>query len=117
MEPERPSEGHEPVRKLLREWRVITPLPSEFQEGVWHRIERAQAAKPLVPSVGAAIAHWIGTALLRPALATSYVAVLLAIGVMAGWAQARQETTRIKDELGHRYVRALDPFLIPHDIP
>ena len=50
---------------------------------------------------------------LRPVLAASYVAVLLSIGVTAGWAQARQETARVHDELGQRYVRALDPYQAP----
>ena len=117
MKRERPSEGHEPVRKLLRDWKVTTRLPPGFQEGVWRRIERAQAAQPSVPSAWALIAHWIGTALPRPALATSYVAVLVAIGVTLGWAQARQETARLKDELGQRYVRVLNPFLTSRHVP
>jgi hypothetical protein len=49
----------------------------------------------------------------RPALAASYVALLLAVGVSAGWAQARQETARVRDELGQRYVRVLDPYQAP----
>ena len=49
----------------------------------------------------------------RPALAASYVAILLAIGVTAGWAQAHHETSRVKNELGERYVRMLDPSQTP----
>ena len=111
MEPERPSENPEPVRKVLREWKVTTPLPPRFQEQVWQRIERAEPQSGF--SVWAVIAHWVGTVLPRPALAASYVAILLTIGVTVGWAQARQETARVKDELGQRYVRVLDPYLAP----
>jgi hypothetical protein len=107
MKPE--FENPEPLRKVLKEWRSDAPLPPRFQEQVWQRIERAQA--PAAPSVWAAIAHWVGTVLPRPALAASYVAVLLTIGVTAGWAQARQQTGRVKAELGQRYVRVLDPYL------
>ena len=49
----------------------------------------------------------------RPALATAYVAVLLAIGATAGWAQARQESERVSDALSVRYVRLLDPYQAP----
>ena len=69
---------------------------------------------PAAPSVGAIIAHWIGTVLSRPALAASYVATLLAIGVTVGWAQGHQQTARVKEELSQRYVRVLDPYLAPH---
>ena len=89
-------------------------LSPGFQEAVWQRIERAERAlAPVAPSAWAVISHWIGTMLPRPALAASYVAILLAIGVTAGWAQAHQETTRVKNELGERYVRVLDPYQTP----
>jgi hypothetical protein len=102
----------EALHKLLKEWRTDAPLPLGFQEAVWRRIELAQA--PATPSVWAAIADWIGTVLPRPALAASYVAILLTIGVSAGWTQARQETARVKGELGERYIRMLDPYQTPH---
>jgi len=101
----------EALRKVLKEWRTDATLPPRFHEGVWRRIEWAQA--PVAPSVWAVIAHWIGTVLPRPALAASYVAVLVAIGATVGWAQAHQETARVKDELSHRYVRVLAPYLAP----
>ena len=102
----------EALRKLLKEWRTEdAPLPPGFQEAVWRRVERAQS--PATPSVWAAIADWIRTMLPRPALAASYVAILLFIGVSAGWTQARQETARVKGELGERYIRMLDPYQTP----
>ena len=112
MEPDRPPENPEPLRKLMREWKVTKSLPPRFQEGVWKRIERAQAADS-TPSVWVVIAHWISTVLPRPALATAYVAALLALGVTVGWTKARQENARVKDELSQRYVRVLDPYLTP----
>jgi hypothetical protein len=30
--------------------------------------------------------------------------------VTTGWTQARQETARVKGELGDRYIRVLDPY-------
>ncbi len=46
-------------------------------------------------------------------MAVAYVTVLLAIGATAGWAQAHQTDSRVKDELGERYVRTLDPYQAP----
>lgn len=111
MNTNEPGNHDEALHKLLKEWRADAPLPLRFQEAVWRRIERAQA--PAAPSVWDVIADWIGTALPRPALAVSYVAILLAIGMTAGWTQARQETTRVKGELGDRYIRVLDPYQAP----
>jgi len=104
----------EALRKLLKEWRVDASLPPRFQETVWQRIERAEHLhRPDTSSRWAIISHWISTALARPAFATSYLAVLLVIGVTAGWAHARRDSSHLKDELGLRYVHVLDPYLAP----
>jgi protein-S-isoprenylcysteine O-methyltransferase Ste14 len=114
MKANEPGDHEEALRRVLKEWRVGAALPPHFQEGVWRRIEQAERAPaPIAPSAWAVIAHWIGTMLPRPALAASYVAILLAIGATAGWAQAHQETRRVKNELGERYVRVLDPYQTP----
>ena len=99
-----------PLDALLREWKVEPSLPPRFGERVWQRIERA--ATPPAPSVSlaAVFAHWIASLLPRPALATAYVTVLLAIGASAGWHQARQETARVSNDLRARYVQAVDPY-------
>lgn len=107
-DPGRPDEA---LSKVLKEWRVNAPLPPHFEQAVWRRIERMDA--PATPALGELIAHWIGTALARPILAASYLAVLLAIGVTTGWAQGRQHAVRSHDELAHRYVRSLDPYQAP----
>jgi hypothetical protein len=114
MKANEPADHEEALRKVLKEWRTDGALPPRFQEGVWRRIEQVERAPaPVAPSAWAVIAHWIGTMLPRPALAASYVAILLAIGATAGWAQAHQETRRVKNELGERYVRVLDPYQSP----
>src|SRR5262245_4288314 len=99
------------LSKLLKEWKTDAGLPPRFQEAVWRRIERAQT--PAGSSVWALLAHWLGNVLPRPALAVAYVAMLLVISGTAGWAQARQETARVRGELGQRYVRVLDPYQTP----
>src|SRR5258706_5159685 len=105
--------NHDELPKALKEWRSDARLPPRFQEQVWQRIERAQTQS--VHPVRAFIDHWVGAMLPRPALAASYLAVLLSVGLTAGWAQARRETARVKDELGLRYVRVLDPYQAPRN--
>ena len=111
MSTNEPGKQDEALGKLLQEWRADAPLPLHFQEAVWRRIEGAQA------SVGSAVwtvlAHWIGAVLPRPALTAAYIAILLTLGASAGWTRARQETARVKGELGERYIRVLDPYAIP----
>jgi len=111
MRTNEPDKHDKALRNLLREWHTEAPLPPRFQEAVWRRIERAQV--PATPSVWDVIAQWVGAMLPRPALAASYVAILLAIGATAGWAQGRQETVRVKGELGERYIHVLDPYQAP----
>jgi hypothetical protein len=113
MNTKKPANNDEALRKLLKEWRMETTLPSRFQERVWERIEREEM--PVQPSLRLVIAHWISAVLPRPALAASYVAVLTVVGVTAGWVQAHEATTHVRDELSQRYVRVLDPYLAPRE--
>ena len=108
---ERKDPQNDPFRKLMGEWKVSESLPPRFQESVWRRIEGARAPEHVRVSLWLIFVRWIETMLPRPALATAYVAVLLALGVTAGWTQGDHKTTRVKNELGQRYVRVLDPYL------
>jgi len=94
MKTNEPGNHDEPLRKVLKEWRSDAPLPPRFQESVWQRIERAQA--PGAPSVWTLVAHWLGSLLPRPALATAYLAVLLAIGGTAGHAVVTAGCLRLR---------------------
>ena len=106
-----PGNDEEKLSKLLKEWRTDVSFPPRLQEGVWRRIERAQTSTRL--SGWSAIARWVSNVLPRPVLAASYIAVLLATGLTAGWAEARQTTARVKGELGDRYIQSLDPYQTP----
>ena len=110
-----PEPNDEKLSKVLHEWKGQSSLPPRFQEGVWRQIETEQSARANTASVWSVFAHWIGTLLPRPAMATAYVAVLLSVGVTAGWAQAHQTNARVKGELGDRYVRVLDPYQAPRN--
>ncbi len=95
---------------LLRECKVAVALPPRFQEGVWRRIARLEQEPSGFAAWWAAFNRWIDAWLPRPALAVSYVAILLVIDAGAGWAQARQEKARVSSELSSRYVQSVDPY-------
>jgi hypothetical protein len=96
------------IRKVLREWSPA-PLPPRFQEDVWRRIERSEAAPREAVPGWALVIHWINNMLPKPALAISYVMLLLVVGLTAGWTQARQQNAQAKEEMSQRYVQLLDP--------
>ncbi len=113
MKTDQPGNREQALHKVLQEWRAQASLPPGFQEAVWRRIERAQA--PAATSVWVAISHWIEAVLSRPALAVSYLGLLLVVGGTVGWAQAHEASARVKDDLGQRYVRELDPYQAPRE--
>ncbi len=100
MKPE--SENPEPLRNLMREWRVTEPLPPRFQENVWRKIQQAEFS-----------ASAVATTTLWSAVATAYVLLLLFVGAGTGVWQARSQASRARDELGSRYVQAVDPYQKP----
>ena len=112
MTPENSTENDPGLRKVLREWEVKEPLPPRFREQVWQRIARREAS-PSGP-LWLMLANWIGGLFARSSLAVSYVTVLLAAGLLAGYLHARADTTRMSEELGARYVQMLDPYQGPH---
>lgn len=99
-----------PLHALLQEWKIKQSLPPRFSEQVWRRIESAETAPAPFVLLTTAFANWIATRLPRPALATAYLTMLLAIGAGAGWSRARQETVRVASDLSARYVQAVDPY-------
>lgn len=98
----------DPLRNVLQEWKVDAPLPPRFQEQVWRRIARHERR----PSAFWLHDLWLSleAAFRRPALAVSYVAILLLVGAGIGVTQARQEAVRMADTLGTRYVQTVDPY-------
>ena len=113
MKPNYPSENDNPLHELLAQWKVEESLPPRFQEQVWKRIEQVEAQKP--QSSLAALAHWIEAAFRRPSLASAYVAVLLFVGLGAGYWQAQGMMAQSQSELRARYVQSVDPYQAPRN--
>ena len=111
MKPNITPEDESRLREVLREWRVDASLPPRFQERVWRRIE-GREAQP-ASSLWAQWFNPIAAALARPRLAVSYVTVLLAAGLLAGYWQAQVTKVRAAETLSARYVQMLDPYQMP----
>jgi len=98
------------LSQVLGEWKVKTSLPPRFQDAVWHRIERSETREPAWKLLWARLT----AAIARPTLATSYLAVLLLAGLLAGYWQARVANAHAEAQLSARYVQVIDPYQMPH---
>lgn len=108
MKPSSPEDPNdEALSKVLREWSVRASLPPGFNNRVWRRLAHAEAAPPSIRQI---LGYWIGNLLPRPALAASYVALLVSIGASAGWVRGLEKNSEIKERLSERYVQVLDPY-------
>jgi hypothetical protein len=107
------DEGQEDpqLHKLLQTWKVAGTLPPHFEERVWRRLSLEPAASPT--ALWTAALGWLRQALTRPALAASYLAVLAAVGLAAGYWHARVDNAHVNHQLGSRYVRLMDSYEPP----
>ena len=95
--------------RALQEWHLDAPLPSNFQQQVWNRIARAEAAASA--SVWSRLADLVEVMLPRPKVALTYVTLLSALGVVAGSWTAHINAHRTDETLRLRYVQAIDPYV------
>lgn len=100
------------MTSLLHEWTVTPPLPPRFKEQVWQRLEKSRVA---ALSPWTALRDWVAQTFARPAMACSYVAVLLAAGLAIGFWQGRLNSERTTAELGARYVQLMSSYESGHE--
>jgi hypothetical protein len=110
MKPEQTTDTDGRLRQVLRQWEVAEPLPPRFAEQVWHRIAREEARSPV--SLWSRLTNWVVQSMSRPRLAASYLTVLVAAGLAAGYWRAQVEKAHTTEELGVRYVQMMDPYLM-----
>jgi len=96
--------------QVLKQWEVDWPLPPRFQDQVWHRIARTETTPATRLGIWALLQALIETNLPRPKFAYVYVASLLLLGVVSGAWAAQRESSRLKADLGSRYVQSVDPY-------
>jgi hypothetical protein len=97
--------------RALDQWRVSTPLPPRFQEQVWRKIERAQEQQHI--TLRGLITRWLEGVMPRPAVAASYVGILLVGGLLAGTWQAQEHNTQADRAFARKYVQSVDPYQAP----
>ena len=113
MKPNQEPENDRQLRKTLGEWVVNTELPPRFQEQLWQRIARAEAL--VKPSLWQLWQEWIESTFSRPALAMSYIVVLLSAGLGAGYWQAQDKSAQAQSQWRARYVQSVDPYQAPRN--
>jgi hypothetical protein len=89
---------------LLRKSRVSPALPPRFQEGVWRRIEEADA--PVESTGGFAWLDALVTLVLRPRFALATAAVLMIAGALLG---VRDGSQMARQDAQARYLAAVAP--------
>ena len=110
MKPKNSSEENDPPLKgVLGHWKVDATLPPRFQENVWRRIAQREASA----SPRQSFLSWIEAAFKRPALVTSYMTVLLFIGLTTGYVQAHDKTAHELSQEHTLYVQSVDPYQVP----
>ena len=89
---------------LLRESRVTPALPPRFQEGVWRRIEEADA--PVKTTGGVAWLDALAALVLRPRLALATAAALMLAGALLG---VRDGNQMAHQDAQARYLAVVAP--------
>lgn len=113
MKPNQEPENDERLHAVLREWKPDVSLPPRFQEQVWRRISRAEAQP--APSLGQIFARWMESTFTRPALAASYVTLLLLIGLTTGYVRAQDKSAQAQSQWRAMYVQSVDPYQAPRN--
>jgi hypothetical protein len=108
MKTNREPENDEALNRTLREWAVENPLPPRFQEGVWQRIARVEAAPE--PGFVEVLRRLLQVVLPQRNVAVVYVTALAVLGILAGSWAAQVKSTRTEATLGSRYVQSVDPY-------
>ena len=99
-----PDPGDAKLGTLLRAARVAPVLPPRFQEGVWRRIEDAQA--PVQSAGGLAWLDALAALVLRPRFALVTAAVLMVAGALLG---VREGSQIVKQDAQARYLATVAP--------
>jgi len=100
------------LNKTLKQWQVTEPLAPRFSERVWQAIAREEALSSV--TVWSLFSAWLTRAFARPSLAVSYITLLLAAGLLAGYWQAQLRSNQEDEAMSSRYVHMVDPYQGAH---
>lgn len=109
MKPENinPDPNDARLGTLLRASRVAPALPPRFQEGVWRRIEEAEA--PIQSTGGITWLDALAALVLRPRFAMAAATVLIITGALLG---VREGSQMVKQDAQARYLATVAPHAL-----
>jgi hypothetical protein len=108
MNDDRQEMDDESLRALLLEARPVAQLPPRFQESVWQRIEKEDAALiPMASPVGW-LQRWTER-LLLPRFALAGLALLLVAGGLTGFVSSADV---VKQQAQERYLSTVAPNIL-----
>ena len=93
------------LRALLLEARPAAQLPPRFQESVWRRLEKEDAAPITKPAPSGWLQRWTER-LLLPRFALASLALLLVAGGLTGFVSSAD---MVKQQAQERYLSAVAP--------
>jgi len=108
MKDDRQEMDIERLRALLLEARPVAPLPPRFQESVWRRIEKEDAAPNTKPAPLSRLHRWTER-LLLPHFALAGLALLLVAGGLTGLVSSAD---MVKQQAQERYLSAVAPNIL-----
>lgn len=109
---EQPELNNEPLRTLLREARPAPQLPPRFQESVWRRLEKEDAAPITKPAPFGWLQRWTER-LFLPRFALASLALLLVAGGLTGFvSSADRVKQQAKQQAQERYLSAVAPNIL-----
>ncbi len=108
------SVNDEDLSRLLQSWRVDTPLPPRFKEGVWRRIERENAPSPsLWQQCWEVFVGRAAGVLRQPVGAATYLLALLIAGAGMGYWSSARFANHTEETWRSAYVQAVNPYSTP----
>lgn len=114
MNPDHSTDHDEELHALLRTWRLDSGLPPGFVRGVWRRIASSEARATVLSRLFMPLVRWWELAVRRPAFATAYLALFLALGLLAGFWQAENYARSTEQAWRAAYVQSVSPTTASH---
>ena len=101
------------LHQLLQTWRTELSLPPGFQQGVWRRISILEETSSSWSALDV-VWRWLD-GLRRPALASAYLAVLIAAGAGLGYWKSERYVQQTEHSWRAAYLQSVNPYaaLVP----
>ena len=104
---QKPGPENDDLNKALKLWEITGAPAPRFEDRVWQRISvREEMTQPKSYFL---FISWLGRKLGSPMFVTSSAAVIVVIGLFAGYWTGKTNS-QSSETLGNRYVQLMDPY-------